>query len=99
MEPLKELHVAPVGAGHFQLDRESRHPDVKGADALSDGAVPQRTRYKGFPDPCRADQDEIVVLPDPVVLAKPEQAVFDDAPSCPEVDILEARRRVPEVRL
>ena len=99
LEPLEELHVAPVRTGHFQLLGQSRHPDIEGADPLPDGAVAQGAGDVSFADPGRADQDEVVMVPDPLVLAEPEEAVLLDAPPRPEVDILEAGGRVAEVRL
>src|SRR5208282_5692410 len=69
LEPLEELYVAAVRTGHFQLLSQSRHPDVEGADALSDGGVAQGAGNERFADAGRTDQDEIVAAPDPFVLA------------------------------
>ena len=99
LEPLEELHVAAVRAGDFQLLGQSRHPDVEGADALPDGAVAQGAGDVSFADAGRADHDEIVMVPDPFVLAEFEKAVLRHAPARPEVDVLEAGGRVPEVGL
>ena len=76
LEPLKDLHIAPVGTGYLQFRCQPWHADIEGAYPLPDGAYAQGAGEVGFAHPGRADENEIVAVPYPLVLAEPEETIF-----------------------
>ena len=72
LDPFEELPVAPVRPRDLQLLGQPGEPHIEGAYPLPYGAIPQGTGEEAFARSGRSDDNNVLVVPYPVVLNKPE---------------------------
>jgi hypothetical protein len=88
-ELLHESSVGAIGAGESDLIEELGRTEIQGAEAFPAGFLGQGTGDEGFSNTCRTQEQEILVISDPVTRGKAQDHRFLYTPGSSVVDILD----------
>jgi hypothetical protein len=89
-ELFHEAWIRSIGPGDAEILEEARETDVEGREAHSTCLVCEGAGEIGFTHACRACDDDVLSVSDPVAVGKVQDQRLIDAPGGFEVDILDA---------
>jgi len=89
-ELFHDAWVRAIGPGDAEILEEARQTDVEGREAHSTCLVCEGASKIGFTNACRACDDDILSVSDPVAVGQAQDERLIDAPGGLEVDILDA---------